>query len=216
MSVSTPVVWQTLERWSPRPFVLAGLLWAGDVIVNLYEIVADAALPGVVFGLFILGAFLANLVGALGYRDSIADTRPWLAQACALLAGLAGLLVLVNLAWLALAPALGLPTTPGTARIPPQVLGLLTLLAVTLSVVSFGIASVIADPPSSLVGGLLLGIVAVLVIRVLISVVQISGLPSWSSAAMAAFLAGISVAIWSHLGARIDGTTTVHSADQAD
>lgn len=155
MATIDAVSGESLKDWSATAFFVAGGLWALGAALNYYELFVNVTLPGVAFGVFFLSAFLFTLIGVLGFYHPLSDRSPRLARTGVFLIAVAGIIILVNFGWFAVAPILNLAGTP------PNFLGAFTLFAIILGLLVFGVASVWTDTPSRPAGLLLLTIVAI-------------------------------------------------------
>lgn len=191
MAFTEAVSWKSFEKWSSAAFLFAGVAWAGDAALNLYELFGGTIVSKTLFGLFIILALLGTMVGVVGFHRSIADRSNRLALAGTLPIAVAGIIALVTFVWLVVA-ALFIQSTP------PGATGIAVIVLVAIGLLMFGVASFHTGAPSRIVGVLLLAIVAVFLVF-LGGVAGLYGLFEGSSAVFTLVLSLISVAVAYHL-----------------
>lgn len=112
--------------------------------------------PEWLHGLVLMIALVPALSGLLGLYPRLSERAPRAAKASAWVATLALTLVVVNLAW---SVAVGFSVA---ASMPPDSVGLLTLVLVLVGFVSFGLATLRTDIHERTTGVLLLGYAPIL------------------------------------------------------
>lgn len=149
--------WQSLETWSPRAFVAAGLLFVGHAVVRGVEAFTAVTPPPDVFG---PAGYLVAIVGLFGVYRTLATRMPRVARVAAV-----GAMI----------PAIGWGTIVGwglgeaagvVAPLPavvPEAFFIVIVVTTALTYVLFGVASLRTDPQSRTIGLLLLAPPAVLV-----------------------------------------------------
>lgn len=138
------VTLRSLERWSPRLFILAGgLLTVYAVINGMNAFMAmSLELPGLGF------AFFLGFLGLLGLYPSVVEHSPWLARIGAIAAAL-GVVTFFVLAANSIAELLGIVS--GNPPAWPLFVGLATT-GFVLGYLSFGVAVLQSEVYSALVG----------------------------------------------------------------
>jgi hypothetical protein len=166
------VSWNFLEKWSSTLFTLAGILfligtgffWLEDFVGptgfrmagwNQFGAFSASYLgindPEWLHGLILMIELIPASLGLLGLYPRLSDRAPRAAQASAWIATLAFAAVVINLAW---SVAVGLSLV---ASMPPDSVGLLTLVLFMLGFVSFGLASLRTGVHERTTGVLLVG-----------------------------------------------------------
>lgn len=159
------IPWDTLERWSPAAFLVAGLMFLLSAAITVVDIAVGAEQLRLQLGQATVGAgWIAGLVGLLGLYPGLVDRNRWLVRAgavfCAI--GLVGYAIMTVgvLAIFAGAPEGDL------APLEPVFLPLM-LAGSVLPFLLFGVASARTDVYPRGVGALLLVQVAIFVANVL-------------------------------------------------
>lgn len=171
--VYSDTVWAALEQWSPIVFLLAGGLFAllpvasGLTVVTGLEITVS---PAIIF-MFMLVVF----VGLLGQYRRLADRNARLAQVGVGL--LAGTVAIIIPAVGIFMPATGLLVGEATA------LGIVVAVAVgsTLTVTTFGVATLWTGTDLRPIGGYLLLLAASMAFMIVAMVAYGHSTPSWVS-----------------------------------
>lgn len=144
--------WRRLERWSWRPFLVAGGLFLFN---GVFEAIARyTGYLEVGFWNFVIyaSALVISVVGLLGFYRQLADGIPRLARASAVAGVVAGVGLVVLIGWASITRVLNQP-------MPPGILLLLTLAGIVLGFLLFTIGSLRTQIPSRTVSRLLLGFV---------------------------------------------------------
>lgn len=183
-SSTTPL--ETLERWSPTAFLVAGVLlvaFAASVGLEVFMGVsgpqAFVSIPG----------FLAALIGLLGLYPKLAEQSPRLARASVVVVALALVGFFVNFTWVVALTAMN-GIDAGT---PPEPVILLTVLLTILGFILFGVTGLRANTLSRTGGLLLLAPPAVFAVMVAGAIAGYT--PGWSTFAIAAMQAVAHLAI---------------------
>lgn len=160
----------SLERWSPRLFVLGGLLVLGSALNNSLIFYANAPLPEPLGIVLNMAGFVAALVGVVGFYPELSDRIPRLAKLSlgVVAAGIVGIVVLA--VWAIAMLGIGAPE-------PSPVIALLSLFLMLLGLCLFGVSVLRTDVYAKPVGVLLLALVAVLLVVFARSVI-VGGDPS--------------------------------------
>lgn len=150
----------SLEKWTPRAFLLAGVLFVGHAAVRGVEAFTTAPPPADVFG---PAGYVVALVGLAGLYPALADRTAKLARLAAAVAGLpfAGWLVIE--AW-SVGEVAGI--VPPQPDVFPGAFFVAVILTTLLAYVLFGVASLRAEVHSRTVAVLLLAPAAVLVLLI--------------------------------------------------
>lgn len=148
---------EAMERWTPKLFLLGGVLVLGSATANSLRFFADAPLPEAAGLVLNMVGFVAALVGVVGFYPGLVDRTPRLAKLClaVVAAGIAGIAVLA--VW-----AVAMLT--GSAPEPSPLVAVLALFLMLVGVCLFGIGILRTDAYPRIAGGLLLAFVAVLVV----------------------------------------------------
>ncbi|WP_207591759.1 hypothetical protein [Halomontanus rarus] len=192
--------WESLERWSPTAFLVAGVLLALFGALLGVEAFMDRAAPEDIFG---PAGFLVAMVGVLGICPTLADRTPALARVTAVFAAVAAVGWSVITA-LSIVEAIGV--------LPPLedvgVLGLTIILvvgvAMVLAYISCGVASLGVDGHSRTASLLLLG--PPTIFAVMLTGGAIGYTPAWSAFALGSGQALVHLALWATL--RTEGKPT--------
>lgn len=162
--------WGFLERWSPRLFLLGGVLVLGSALYNGLRFFAGASLPEATALVLNMAGFVVALVAAVGFYPTLSSRTPRLARLSLAIAagGIIGILVLA--AWAVAMLGFSVPD-------PSPVVALLSLLLMLVGLCLFGVAILRTDAYPVSVGALLLALVAALIVVFARSVV-IGGDPS--------------------------------------
>lgn len=116
--------WNSLEQWSPRLFIVGGVLFLAGAANDGMIYFAEMANPEALSVVFLMSGFLAAVVGLVGLYPQLVDRTPRLAQASlgSVVLGVVGMLVLavvavvsivlpsVNLFESSIVPLVALPT----------------------------------------------------------------------------------------------------------
>jgi hypothetical protein len=79
MSTNNTDVWKSLEAWRATVFLLAGVLFAGDLLVLLLNLAAGTEGQYMTLGQGLIGAgWTAGFVGLLGFYPSLSERGRWL------------------------------------------------------------------------------------------------------------------------------------------
>lgn len=155
MSHTSRGIWESLEKWSSKVFLLAGgLLFVHVVLVGLIGYAGVPISEGY-HALFGLAGLVGAIVGLLGFYSRLADEVPKLALASVLAIVSAGTLFSVILVWLLGTTLLG----GGPQNTAPSWVGVLAPLAIVMIALGFvltSVGSLRTDVPSRTVGLLLL------------------------------------------------------------
>lgn len=141
--------WESLVKWSATAFVVGGIARLLNLALSNLGVFIEATSPEWSRDLTLLIAFGAAYIGLFGLYPWVADRAPRLSRAGAVLAGLAGVAILISVLGKYLH---GASEPPG----PLKVLPLIYLLGSPRSFLLFGIASWRTRLPSRTVGLLLL------------------------------------------------------------
>lgn len=166
--------WETLERWSPTAFLLAGGLLAVFAVLVGLEVFLGVNAPQ---ALVAVPGLLAGFVGLFGLYPRLADADSRFALGGVAVLSLAGISLLVILLWVA-----ALTATYGIDSVkPPAPIILTTIVLAILGYVLVGVASVRAAVPSRTVGLLVLAPPATLALMVLTGILSGGNPPGWTS-----------------------------------
>lgn len=161
---------ESMERWSPKLFLLGGMLVLGSATVNGLHFFASVPLPEAAGLVLNMAGFVVALVGVTGFYPGLAARTPRMAHLSLAIvaAGIAGIAVLA--VWAGAMLTVSAPE-------PPPVVALLSLFLMLVGMCLFGIGILrtVASPRPT--GVLLLAFVTVLVVVFTRSVV-IGGDPS--------------------------------------
>ena len=116
--------WESLERWSPRLFLVGGALFLLDVANDSMIYFAEMSNPETLSVVLLMSGFLAAVIGLVGLCPQLVDQTPRLAKASlgSVVLGVVGMLILailavvsivlpsVNLFESAIVPLVALPT----------------------------------------------------------------------------------------------------------
>lgn len=180
--------WESLERWSPTAFLVAGgllvvfsALVALEVFLGVNTPQALVAIPGLV----------AGFVGLFGLYPRLAEADSRLGLGGLVVLTIAGIGLLVLLVWI-----IGLTALYGIDSVkPPSAFIVVTILMTILGYVLIGLASARQAIPSRTVGLLVLGPPATLALMVLSSVLYGGDPPEWSAVVFSAMQAAAHLAI---------------------
>lgn len=150
--------WESLEYWSPRLVLAAGVLFVGHAAVRGVEAFTTMPPPVDVFG---PTGYVAALLGLLGLYPSLADRTPRMSRVAAVIAG-----ILVP-AWALVAgwnfgEAAGI--LPPQTTVIPGAFFFLLIVSTLLLYLLFGVASLRAESHTRTLGTLLLTPATVLVL----------------------------------------------------
>lgn len=200
---TTSTRWDTLERWSATVFLAAGVLWLLDTVLLAIELFADVSIlgtPGPVNPVLYISGVVAAIVGLLGVFPSLDEQTPRLARISAGLVAVAGIALVVLLAWFVTVTLLNQSDPPGALLI-------LSLLVAVMGFLLFGIASVRTGVPSRTVGLFMLAIPATLLGGLLLVYVGYGGnSPDWTSPVIGILMSVFLLAIGYRLRTEPAGT----------
>lgn len=158
MRVHFDIPWGRLERWSSIGFVISGVGTLLALVLLLLDPMFGMTPSEMVISAAVVPNLLALTVFALpGFYPYIADASPRLA----LIGGIAGFVAGATMVFqVAVTGALHVLGISGFTEEGPLIgLFFVLMLAIFLSLLFYGLASVLSGEPSRLVGILLLGIV---------------------------------------------------------
>lgn len=92
--------WESLERWSPRLFLVGGVLFLLGAVNDSSIYFAEVSNPEALSVVFLMSGFLAAVIGLVGLYPRLVDRSPRLAQISlgSVVLGVIGMLVLAILA----------------------------------------------------------------------------------------------------------------------
>lgn len=180
-------VWTTLEQWSPKAFLTAGGLFALPVIASGAHAVTGTEVVVSPAGVFTF--LLVVFVGLLGLCPRLAEQDATLANGCL---GLLAVTVTITVPAIGVfTPLLGYPFGEATA------LAIVVAVAVgsTLTVATFGVATLVTGTHSRLVSGFLLMMAASMSFIVATMLLYGHSGPEWVGTAVNGVIAVSLVAI---------------------
>jgi hypothetical protein len=150
--------WETLERWSPTVFLVAGVLLLGYAIIQGVRTFAGAVVPSALVTAYGGIGLLVPVVGLLGLYPRLRDHTPRLSLAGVVVTILSGLLTLALLLWVVVTTLqMGrLPEIPADAPAWTAAALLLGFLLLAVAFLLFGVASLQTPVVSRTVAFLLL------------------------------------------------------------
>lgn len=164
MGTTDTVQWEWLESRTPTVFLVAGAWFVGYAGLKAANIMTDIAVPDVVSVTVGHLGLLVPVLGLLGLYPQVSSAAPWLARTgvvTSVLSGVCSIILLITVIHLTLTmegyPAIPEDTTQGF--LPPfvgVVLLLVSLLAILLGFLLFGVASLRTDAVSESIAYLLL------------------------------------------------------------
>lgn len=138
--------WFAVRHWSVRPFLLAGGLLGGSVLLKALELFTGTTLPGLAVALVAVPGHLAALVGLLGLYPVIADRSRRLGRMLGAAVVVAGGWLIGLLGWAVAGPALNATLGPVVPAEPPDVAFVSGAVALGVAFALFGAAVVRAEP----------------------------------------------------------------------
>lgn len=156
MAIGSTQQWESLERWSPTAFRIAGAMFAVAAAVVVVAIVAGGWERLALMAEAFMGAgWIVSLIGLLGLYPVLATRRRWLARAGAVFAALGvvtwGVVVAVSLIVFAAG------SRPDSFPVPQMVILPGMLSGTVLAFVAVSVATLRSDIYSRALGLLLLG-----------------------------------------------------------
>lgn len=166
--------WKSLERWSPKAFLVAGALLTVFSALVALEVFAGVNAPQ---ALVAIPGMVAGFVGLFGLYPSLRDEKSRLALGGVVALSFAAIGFVIVLLWVA-----GLTVLYGIDSVkPPGVVILSTILIAILGYVFLGVASAWHAVPSRAVGLLVLVPPGTLVLMVSSSIIYGGDPPGWTA-----------------------------------
>lgn len=98
MSVTDMEGWETLESWRATLFIIAGVVFAGDLTILLYNFAVGTESQYLTLGQGLIGtAWTASFLALLGFYPKLSERSKWLPRVGSVFAGI-GLLTMVVMA----------------------------------------------------------------------------------------------------------------------
>jgi hypothetical protein len=171
-------VWPPLENRSSEAFLVAGTLLLASPAHLGIELVGAFSLTSWVVALFVFPGLFAALVGVSGLYPQLADQSPRLALTAGVITTSTGAMLVGLLGWILGASLLNAVSTLSLGM-PPDIAFVTLSVSMTLSFLSFGIASLRSAAPSRAVGLLLLSFATPWILAVAATLVYGSTFPEW-------------------------------------
>lgn len=201
--------WESLEKWSAIAFVMGGLLFLLNTILEgLGRYTTILGEPTFVNFLIYAVALILSLVGMLGFYRLLAERVPRLAQTAALVVGIAGIGFILLILWASITTILNRPDPPGALLI-------LSLGAIVLGIILFTLASLRTHVPSPKVSLLLGTFVVAWILTLILGFVVFGGdAPDWLAVAINGVSAVVMLAIGNNIHGNVEmggrtGSTTI-------
>lgn len=150
----------SLARWGGVMFIGAGALMTGSVLLKGIAWFSAASPPEGMVLLLAVPGLLATLGGLLGLYPILADASPWMSRAGLVSTGIAGIGLVVTVAWSLSGELLAAVTGGYIPVTPPEVAFLSLVAALAVAGGLFGVGSVRAAGPWRRLGLFLLGYAA--------------------------------------------------------
>lgn len=158
MSSNDTKGWETLESWRAMLFIIAGIIFAGDLTILLYNLAVGTESQYLTLGQGLIGtAWTCSFLALLGFYPKLSERSKWLPRIGGVFAGI-GLITMVVMAVVSFGLAAGVIPGALEAYTPLFLPGV--FLGIVFGFGLYGIATLQTAAYSQRVGALFLVLVA--------------------------------------------------------